>query len=136
MNYIFDTSIIIDIRRGNSSLGKYLKQNLDLSGAKPHITLMTFSEYYFGAIPAGERGKSDCIEFLNIFDHLSISKNAAILFAELTYNYKKKGISFGTMDLLNASIAVDQNMIFVTRDKIFEEIRELKKIIIKNKNNN
>ena len=70
------------------------------------------------------------MNFLKKFDKATITEESARTFAELSHKYRKSGIIFGTMDLLNASIAIQENMTFITTDKQFEKIAELKKIVI------
>lgn len=128
MNYILDTAVLIDIAKGSERANSL--ERLDLSGSRPFITLLTYSEYYAGFLSRTEREINACLDFLKKFDTVTITEDSAKIFSELRNNYKKKGISFGTMDLLNASIAIQENMTFITTDKQFEKIAELKKIVI------
>ncbi|MBI3034272.1 type II toxin-antitoxin system VapC family toxin [Candidatus Woesearchaeota archaeon] len=128
MNYLLDTSVLIDLKKGKGAIKESIRKFINLSQSVPSITFFTFSEYYFGSIK--EEKQAEAIDFLNQFQQITITMPAAKLFAELAYKYKAKGIVFDTIDLLNAAIAIEENMIFITSDKFFEKIDELKKIII------
>ncbi len=128
MTYLLDTTILIDLKKGTEAARNRMRKFADLPQSTPFITLFTYSEYYFGNIRAGEQ--RGAVDFLGQFRHVTLSQSSARLFAELNYKYKKAGVVFETIDLLNAAIAIDENMIFVTSDRFFENINELRKIII------
>ncbi len=129
MNYVLDTSILISIRKGRASAIEQVKRLVSEENA--HITLLSFSEYYYGALPANPEGRQDCLDFLSTFSHLSLTKNSAIIYAALTYKYKKKGLTMDPMDMLTASITIDNDMTLITSDEDFNRVEELKKIMIK-----
>ena len=130
MNYLLDTTILIDMARGNDFVSRSIKSKLPLSQATPFITLLTYAEYYYGFVSGAPEEKGRCVSFLQSFDRLSLTEGSAAIFAELSYKYKKSGIAFSTMDMLNAAIAIEENMTLVTSDRFFEKINELKKIIL------
>ncbi|GEM_PF-5131066 len=129
MNYVLDTSILISIRKGRASAIEQVKRLVSEENA--HITLLSFSDYYYGALPANPEGRQDCLDFLSAFGHLSLTKNSAIIYAALTYKYKKKGLAMDPMDMLTASITIDNDMTLITSDEDFNRVEELKKIMIK-----
>ncbi|MBI3050974.1 type II toxin-antitoxin system VapC family toxin [Candidatus Woesearchaeota archaeon] len=128
MTYLLDTSVLIDMKRGNPTIIRALRQLLGVSQTMPSITLFTYSEYYLGSIKEGKQ--VEAADFLNQFAHLNFSLPSARLFSELNYKYKIKGIVFDTLDLMNASIAINEQLVFVTSDKFFNNLTELRKIII------
>ncbi|MBI2133779.1 type II toxin-antitoxin system VapC family toxin [Candidatus Woesearchaeota archaeon] len=130
MNCILDTTVLVDIRLGKRGTESKIKELIDIKESNSYITLLTFAEYYFGCLSSSMAGQIDCLNFLNSFQHLTLSKNSAKLYSELTYKYKKSGILFSPIDLLNACIAIDENMKFITSDKSFRKINELRSIII------
>lgn len=130
MNYILDTNILIEIRKGRKDVKEQVMGLINAESAVPYITLLTFAEYYFGSLDASHQGQEDCMEFLNSYKHLTVTKSGAMLFAKLTYKYEKEGTPLSPLDMLNACITIDNNFIFITADKAFERVKELKKIIV------
>ncbi len=133
MNYVFDTNALIEIRKGNKSFEEAVKRIVGGNANQPFITLITFSEYYFGCLNAGEEGKKDCLNFLNAFRSLSLTKGSAMLYAELTKKYRKLGLSLDAVDMFIAAITADNGMTLLTLDKGFERLEELKKVVIQTK---
>lgn len=133
MNYVLDTNALIEIRKGNESFAEAVKRIVGSDAKQPFITLMTFSEYYFGCLNADEEGRKDCLNFLNAFGHLSLTKGSAMLYAELTKKYRKLGLSLDAVDMFIAAITADNGMTLLTLDKGFERLTELKKVVIQTK---
>ena len=129
MNYLLDTSVLIAIRKRKSAKQE-ISAAIDLDKSSLHITLLSFAEYYYGAFASPSESKEDCLRFLNGYEHLSLAKGGAMLHAELRHKYKKNGLTFGDIDLLNACIAIDNNMSLITADKSFRRIEELKTIMV------
>ena len=130
MNYVLDTNILIEIRKGRRGIKEEVMKFINAENAEPYITLLTFAEYYFGSLDASLKGQEDCLEFLSSYKHLTVEKGSAMLFAKLTHKYEKEGTPLSPLDMLNACIAIDNNSVFITADKAFERVKELKKIII------
>ncbi len=129
MNHLFDTCILIEIARGNKSLISKLNTEDKLQPI-PAITMATYSEYYYGFVATVPKEQQICLNFLEEFQHLTLTKGSAKKLAELKHKYKKQGLTFSTMDLFNASVAIEENLMLVTMDKSFGSIKELKSIII------
>ena len=68
--------------------------------------------------------------FLKKFNVLHTTNSSAEILSDLKIKYDKKGIALSLADLLSASIVIDNNLVLVTKDKDFERIEELKKIIL------
>ena len=130
MNYVLDTNILIEIRKGRKDVKDEIMRFINAESAVPYITLLTFAEYYFGSLDASHEGQEDCLAFLSSYRHLTIAKSSAMLFAKLTYKYEKEGTPLSPLDMLNACITIDNNFVFITADKAFERVKELKKIIV------
>lgn len=130
MNYVLDTNILIEIRKGRKDVKDEIMRFINAESAVPYITLLTFAEYYFGSLDASREGQEDCLAFLSSYRHLTIAKSSAMLFAKLTYKYEKEGTPLSPLDMLNACITIDNNFVFITADKAFERVKELKKIIV------
>lgn len=116
---LLDTCILIDVANGDRSVIKRLEE-FARPGIRPAITTATYSEYYFGFLSRIPEDQNKCLEFLEEFTSLTLTKASARRLAELNFKYKKAGLTFSTMDLLNAAIAIEENMVFVTTDRQFE----------------
>ena len=68
--------------------------------------------------------------FLKKFNILQTTNSSAEILSDLKIKYDKKGMSLPLADLLSASIVIDNSLILVTKDRDFEKIEELKKIIL------
>lgn len=126
-DYLLDSNIIIDISNNNQDT--ILKvENFALKG-KLTTTLFNFIEVYFGVYnkKAGEK----CLKILDKLGHFSLTKKSSEFFIHLKHNYLKKGQAFSDFDLLIASIAIENELILLTEDKDFEQIKELNKIVLK-----
>ena len=130
MNYLLDTNILIEIRKGRRGVKEEVMKFINAESTVPYITLLTFAEYYFGSLDASYEGQEDCLAFLSSYNHLTVEKGSAMLFAKLTHKYEKEGIPLSPLDMLNACIAIDNNFTFITADKAFERVKELKKIMV------
>ena len=129
MNRLLDTCILIDIANGNKAVIEELNVS-DMYSPRPFITTATYSEYYYGFLSRIPKEQQKCVEFLENFNSVTLTKGSARRLAELNYKLKKAGFSFTTMDLFNAAIALEENLMFITSDRQFEKISELKKVII------
>lgn len=127
MKYVIDTSLLIDINRGNVKVLSVLK-NKALHAGEPFITSLNFIEYYFGELGKGR--EVEVLKFLDSFKHLTLTRNSAKLYAELSRKYLKQGKTISAFDLLIAAIAIDNNMTLLTGDSDFEKINELKTEVI------
>ena len=130
MNYVLDTSVLIQIRKGNMSFKDAISKVIDVESGDVYITLITFSEYYYGCLTASKMGQEDCLNFLNAFKHLTLTKAGAILYARLKHKYKEKGLPVSPLDLLIAALTIDAGMMLITLDRGFAKIEELKKVFI------
>ena len=70
------------------------------------------------------------VERLNDYPLLNTTKKTAIVFSELLHSVKKKGKMIPHFDLFIAALAIENDMILITRDNHFKEIPELKSIIL------
>ncbi|MBI5393588.1 type II toxin-antitoxin system VapC family toxin [Candidatus Woesearchaeota archaeon] len=130
MSYVLDTSIIIDLQKKKMSTIEKLKILSMLNPNPAKITFITEFEFLFGIKERSHKNIRRSIEFIRDFQILQSTPETAAVLAELKYKYGSKGINFSLSDLLIASIIISHNMTLVTRDKDFENIQELKKIII------
>ena len=122
-NFLLDTNIVIEIFDGNKEIADRLNN---------------LSDFYISAVVAGElfiginrvTNKSKHLKKLNDFLELCSVLNTDIItaqyYGEIVAALYKKGKPLPINDLWIAAAALQHNLIFVTRDKHFNEIKGLK----------
>lgn len=130
MTLLLDTSILIDLERKRKSTQDKLHELSRNYPDKPKIAFITLFEILLGSKEKNELNQQRCLNFLEQFTVLQTSTRTAPLLAELKYIYDKKGISLSLSDLLIATLAIEHGLIIVTKDKDFEVISEVRKIMI------
>ncbi len=130
MSLVFDTSILIDIERGNKETINRLKNLYKSYQSSPQLTFISFFEYLIGLKIRKSKSFQTNLIFLKKFNVLHTTISSAEILSDLKIKYDRKGISLSLADLLSASIAIDNSLTLVTKDKDFEKIEELKKIIL------
>jgi len=128
MTLALDTNILIEVDLLNQTVIEKLNNIREKISAKPVLPSPVISEYYYGFL--GTKKKEKALKFVEGFDVLNTSKNSSLLFAELRHKLMKSGKILTDMDILIASICIDNNATLVTMDKQFEDINELNKIIL------
>ncbi len=121
--FLLDTNIVIEIFDGNKEIADRLND---------------LSEFYISAVVAGElfiginrvANKSKHLKKLNDFLELCSVLNTDIItaqyYGEIVAALYKKGKPLPINDLWIAAAALQHNLILVTRDKHFNEIKGLK----------
>ncbi len=127
MILVFDTSILIDISRKNSKTLQKIKELSQKHPEAPQITIFTRFEFLYGAI---EKDQTRIYDFLRLFNTINTTDKSAEIFAVLRKKYKTKGKDMPLIDLLIAGLVIENNFTLVTKDRDFEKIEELRKIII------
>ena len=130
MPLVLDTSILIDIERKKEKTLKKLESFTKIYPVPAKITFINHFEFLLGIKEKEPKNREKSISFLNNFIILNSSRITATILSDLKYMYDKKGINFSLTDLLIASLVIENNMILLTKDKDFEKIEELEKIII------
>jgi len=130
MALILDTSILIDIQKKKKSTIEKLQDIYKGQIEPPKITFINYFEFYEGLIEKDVKNKNLLIAFVNKFICLSASKITAEILANLKHKYEKKGALFGIADLIIASLVLENNGNLITKDKTFEKIEEINKIIL------
>ena len=130
MSLVFDTSILISVERGDKETINKLKDLYKSHPSSPQLTFISFFEYLTGLKIRKNKSFETNLIFLRKFSVLHTSNSSAEILSDLKIKYDKKGMLLSLVDLLSASIVIDNNLVFVTKDKDFEKIEELKKIII------
>jgi len=130
MSLVFDTSVLIAIERGDNEIINKLANLSKAHPSSPQLTFISFFEYLTGLKIRKNKSFQLNLEFLKKFNVLHTTNSSAEILSDLKIKYDNKGITLSLADLLSASIAIDNNLILVTKDKDFEKIEELKKIIL------
>jgi len=92
---------------------------------------MNVFEYLVG-IQLWTKRKSEAMKFLENFNIINTTEKTAETMTSLKLKYDKAGLQFSLPDLIIASLAIENNMVLVTSDKDFQNIKELKLEIIGN----
>lgn len=124
MNLILDTSIIIEIERGNHMINEWLNELKKTYPAPPEISFISYFEFLFGLRKKSVKNKEKSREFLELFNVLQTSNTTAEYLVLLKDKYE-----LPLSDLLIAAQVIENNGVLITKDKDFEKIEELQKII-------
>lgn len=130
MSLILDTSIIIEIERGNIKIIKDLQNIRAEYPELPSISFITYFEILSGLIEKSPFNKNKALSHISLFPVLSADKITAKIIAELKYNYDKKGIAIPLADLIIAAQTIQHRMKLLTRDALFNKIAEIDKKIV------
>lgn len=103
---------------------------IELHPAPASITFISFFEFVHGLQLKSPKNKEKSIAFIERFHFLEPTKKTAVILSDLRYKYEKKGKSFSLSDMLIASQVIENDMTLVTSDRHFQEIDELKKIML------
>ena len=130
MILVLDTSILIDMHRRNRKTLDALKK---ISAQYPYpakITVFNSFEFIVGMLDLSVKKHQKALALMANFKILNTTDRSADIFAKLKKKYDKKGEKISLIDLLIAGIVIENNLTLVTKDRDFERIEELKKIII------
>ena len=122
---LLDTSILIHQQRGDAAIKKRLDSLSKRFPATPSVTFINVFEYLIG-IKLWTKRKNEATKFLENFNIINTTERTAEIMTSLKLKYDKAGLQFSLADLIIASLAIENNMILVTSDRDFEDIRELK----------
>lgn len=128
MNYLLDTSVIIDFFRGKPKAKNFISQILDKGSL--FISIITYAELIYGAKKSTsfekEKARIDSfIKDLNI-QFVPLSIQSIEIYADIKINLEKKGRKLDEFDLLIASSSMEQNCTLVTLNiNHFKRIKHL-----------
>ena len=130
MTLVLDTSILIDIERREKRTIAALESLARIHPSPAKITFMNHFEFLLGIKEKSLKNKDVAREFLNKLSVMQTTKITGEILSELKQKYDQKGVRLSLADLIIASLVIENNHILVTKDKDFEKIDELKKIIL------
>ncbi|MEK6830154.1 MAG: type II toxin-antitoxin system VapC family toxin [Nanoarchaeota archaeon] len=125
MILIFDTSILIELERGNSEIIKKISELRKVYPAPARISFISYFEFLYGLRKRSEKNRDKSIKFVERFDIIQTSKETAEILVNLKQNYE-----LPLSDLLIASHVREIKGILVTKDNDFKEIKEINKVIL------
>ena len=130
MTLTFDTSILVDIEKGNEEVIRKIEELSKIYKTRAQIPFIPYYEFLRGLKIGKPKRYKELLEFINSFNVIKITKKTADILSDLKIKYDRLGIPLGLADLLIASQALENQLILVTKDKDFEKITEIKKIIL------
>ena len=95
-----------------------------------YITFFTLCEFYLGIINKSEKKKKDFLDRIEEYPLLNTTKNTGFIFCDLWHHLQKEGKIIPHFDLFIASLAIEYNMTLLTLDKDFDQIPNVKKMVI------
>jgi len=113
MDAILDTSVIIELFKGNRSVVERLRRDFVYG-----ISVVTLFELHCGTLKEREE------IFLDKIPKLSYEENSAKLAGKIFRELRKEGKMPKVKDLLIASSAIASDKILITRDSDFEIFRK------------
>lgn len=122
---ILDTSIVIELERGNKEIIRKLGELKEMYPASPKISFMTYFEFIYGLRKKAVKNKDKSIAFVELFEVIQTNKKTANFLALL-----KEKHELSLSDLFIASQVMEDNGILVTKDRDFERISEIDKIFL------
>ncbi len=129
MNLVLDTSVLIDIERGVEKTRQGVLSLRKGDEYKLAITSISYTEAFHGYIKIG-RKEGEIEALLENFFLLNTTKTSSIWAAKIRSDLEKTGKVIPTADIIIASIAIDTDSVFVTKDKHFEHIKHLKTVFL------
>ena len=115
-DYFFDTYAIIELIKGNPNYD-FVEDKVIITGA------MNMAETYYALLLENKEDVvNSIIKKLNI-EIVDISQEIAIESAKLRYKNKKSFLSY--IDCIGYILAKENNLIFLTGDKEFEEMENV-----------
>jgi predicted nucleic acid-binding protein len=125
MNLIFDTSILVDLERGYEATIKKLEELRKIYPAPAKIGFISYFEFLLGFKNKSVKNKEKARQFIEKFSVMQTTKNTAEALVTLKQKYE-----LPLADLLIAAQVLENNAILVTKDKDFNMIKEMEKIVI------
>ncbi len=125
MQLVLDTSIIIELQRKNSAVIEKIEELRKIYPAPPKIGFITYFEFLEGISNKSEKNQKESLVFIELFDMINITKITAKNLVLLRTKYE-----LPIPDLLIAAQVMENNGALVTKDKDFENIGEIRKVIL------
>jgi predicted nucleic acid-binding protein len=125
MNLVLDTSVLVQIERGDREVLRKLGELRKLYPAPPRIAFMSYFEFLFGLRRKNIKNKNKAMSLLGMFDVLHTTAKTANFLVLMKDKY-----ALSLSDLFIASQVLESNGVLVTGDRDFEKIEEIDRIFI------
>jgi len=121
--YLLDTNVIIDLINNNRNIKLSFDNNKEII-----IPSIVIGELYFGAYNSKDISKNINTIINLIIDNniINCSVETAEIYGKVKSELRLKGRPIPENDIWIASIAIQNNLILVSKDKHFNEIDDLK----------
>ncbi len=126
MIILFDTSVLIDIENRYTKTIEKISKIRPQYPEVPKVSFITYFEFIHGLRKKQPHNKEKSLAFVENFGVVQTTKNTANLLSILKQKYGDLSFS----DLFIAAQCIENNMILVTKDRDFDKIEELNKILI------
>ena len=124
--YVLDSDILIDFARGKEEAIGWIQKHRD-KGDTLASTWINSCELLRGAYTNGSQKELLAIRSLLSSLYIMLPTMATSeLYAQIYSRLKREGIMINDFDILIASIATENDSIFVSNDNGFENVKELK----------
>lgn len=110
MSLLLDTTVFIDVSRGNQAVAAWL---LSLGDEPDSLatSVIAVAEYLSG-VPVVKRRQA--MSYLQAFNVLPITFEDAALAGEMRWDYARKGVTLALTDALHGAVAVRKGLTVVT----------------------
>lgn len=125
MAVILDTSVLVELERNNSELIEALKKISKFNREKPYISSLSVTELFFGIFKKTKDKQVKLFDFIRKFNILHTTFSSSVVLANFKNVLSKQGKKIPTIDLIIASIAMDNDLNLVTLDSHFNRIPRL-----------
>lgn len=130
MTFAFDTNILIRLEKKEKKTLSEVETLIKSDSAPACVTFINYFEFIQGIKLRSQKNREKSMNFIESFHCFQTSKKTASILSELKDKCEKTGKIFTLSDLLIASQCIENNLTLVTADKQFDDIEELKKIIL------
>ena len=127
MSLLIDTSVLIDIEKRRKETLTRLLELKKIHPAKPRLSFISYFEFLFGLRNRSPRNKEKAQSYLDKFEIVHTNDSCV-----KNLVYLKEKYELPLADLIIASQVMEKGDVLITKDKDFEQIKEIEKIIILN----
>jgi len=110
IKYLLDTTVFIDVSRGNKAVIDWLISLADDPEAIATSTVVVAE--YFSGLPETKRNQAR--EYFTAFNILPVSFEDAVLAGEIRWDQARKGVTLSLADTLHGAIALRRGLTVVT----------------------
>jgi tRNA(fMet)-specific endonuclease VapC len=120
---VLDTNIVAAWLKGEEGIADKIDKAKEV-----YLPIIVIGELYYGAHYSTKVQKniSDIVRLTSQYNTLSIDESTTILYGQIKTKLRKKGKPVPENDIWIAAIAMQYNLIIITRDKHFKEIEGIK----------